>query len=142
MFIRQFTMHVFYGPEERPDDYYLLGATDVQKKPLSTGTKRSFDAVLDIMNLWSMQQCEATHKELCAEREMTKKLKREVNLLKRSNDVLLSRARMEANIAAVRLDLLNEIMDNFEVVREVYTARLETEEELFGSDADSEEETV
>lgn len=133
---------VFYGPEEEPEDYYLLGATNVMQKPLMTGTKRAYDTVVDIMNLWATQQCVATHAELQNEKNETKRLKRQVKLLQRSNDILLSRARLADGIANVRLQLLNEIMDNFEVVREVYTARLETEEELFGSDTDTEEETV
>lgn len=122
-------------------------------KPVPRGTKRSRDELVHVMDSWYKQENDMLSKQHWENKRTITALK---NTLRRVNREVFIQTRNAqliqgayARVAAEQLEtreqlqacrnLINEVFERYPAVRSEYFRDLTTEEELWGSDTESED---
>ena len=110
-------------------------------QPKMRGTKRSYDELVHVMDIWYKQEADAQAIQIHQVRAENRRLRRKVHLVGLTNATLLTRLRDTEQTATFRQLMIEEIFQLFPAVHDHYTAALETEEEII-DETESENEDV
>lgn len=111
-------------------------------QPKLRGTKRSYDELVSVMDLWYKQESDAQALKILHVQAENKRLRRKNHLFNMTNATLLTRLRDVEQTAVFRQLMIEEIFQLFPQVHEHYTAAVETEEELEVTEDEFEEDTL
>lgn len=102
------------------------------------GTKRSFDTMIGIMDLWYKQEADAYAKKLLHVEAENKRLMKRMRVKDLVNVQLVSRVRELEQESTYRQLLLHEIFDRWPEVHQAYVAPLEAFDDLPTTESESE----
>lgn len=109
-----------------------------------TGTKRSRDELLHVMDLWYKQEVDALSKDIMEVKVCNKRLRRNAFCWKRNHEIAtldLNRTQRELVIAQEHVftlqNILREVFERHPRVQDEYIQELETQEDL--SETESED---